>query len=76
VDGYADGRVEFQGRQYDSCATAAEHARGTVTGRRMNTNGWSFWQYLGDDGKEHQLDEARQKLIKTKANPEPGGARE
>jgi hypothetical protein len=65
-----DGRVEFQGDPYDSCSTAAEFARSTVTGRRMNTNGWVFWQYLGQDGKPHLLDEVRQNFIQMKAAPE------
>jgi hypothetical protein len=64
-----DGRVEFQGTHYDSGSTAADYARGSITGRRMNTNGWIFWQYLGEDGKRHLLDEARQKLIKEKTPP-------
>ena len=34
-----DGKVEFQGETYDSCSTAADFARSTVTGRRMSTNG-------------------------------------
>jgi hypothetical protein len=65
-----DGRVEFRGDPYDSCSTAAEYARSTVTGRRMNTNGWSFWQYLGQDGKPHLLDEIRQNFIRMKGTPE------
>lgn len=57
-----DGTVEFQGSTYESCSTAAEVARGTVTGRRMNTNGWSFWQYADEAGKKRILDVARRAL--------------
>lgn len=55
----SDGTVEFDGQSFASCSTAAEHARGTVTGRRMNTNGWSFWQYTDGDGKSRELQHAR-----------------
>ena len=50
-----DGTVEFQGNVYKTCSTAAEVARGTVTGRKMNTNGWSFWQFRDGDGKAKEL---------------------
>jgi hypothetical protein len=62
-----DGKVEFQGTIYDSGSTAAEYARGTVTGRRMNTNGWTFWQYQDDKGNPLCLDDARQRFIKAKS---------
>jgi predicted type IV restriction endonuclease len=61
-----DGKVEFQGTIYDSGSTAAEVARGTVTGRRMHTNGWVFWQYQGDQGHTLCLDDARQRFRKDK----------
>lgn len=62
----ADGKVEFQGSVYDSCSTAAEMARRTVTGRRMKTNGWSFWQYDDADGQKRKLDDARQEFLQRK----------
>src|SRR5262249_4942129 len=65
-----DASVVFQGQNYPSCSTAAEFARGTVTGRRMNTNGWVFWQYQDAEGKRRTLDEARQRLIKAKQQGE------
>jgi hypothetical protein len=52
---HSDGSVEFQAKRYPTCSTAAEIARGTVTGRRMNTNGWSFWQYRDGQGKALEL---------------------
>ncbi len=61
-----DGKVEFQGTLYDSCSTAAEIARGTMTGRRMNTNGWTFWQWLDKDDKKLTLFDARKRLAAMK----------
>lgn len=61
-----NAKVDFQAQLYDSCSTAAEVARGTITGRRMNTNGWAFWQYVDGDGRKQTLDEARQKLLAMK----------
>lgn len=63
-----DGTVEFQGNNYPSCSTAAEFARGTVTGRRMNTNGWTFWQYRNAAGDLVQLNTAREEYLKREAN--------
>jgi len=53
-----DGSVDFDGTAYESCSQAAETARGTAPGRRMNTNGWSFWRY-DDRGAARQLTHAR-----------------
>jgi hypothetical protein len=61
-----DGAVEFGAQRYDSCSTAAEIARSTITGRRMNTNGWSFWQYLDQEGKTLTLEDNRDRFLKTK----------
>ena len=58
----ADGAVEFQQQRYDTCSAAAEAARATVAGRKMNTNGWDFWEYQGADGKNHTLSDARQQI--------------
>lgn len=62
-----DGQVEFQGTKYASCSTAAEFARGTVTGKRMNTNGWVFWQYADGSGATKQLDAARRVWVERNA---------
>jgi hypothetical protein len=64
-----DGKVEFQGTAYDSCSTSADFARSTVTGRRMHTNGWVFWQYVGPDGKTHLLAELRTRFLTLKGGP-------
>ena len=59
----ADGSVEFQGKRHETCSAAAEAARAVVTGRKMHTNGWSFWQTRGDDGMLHDLKSARSRYL-------------
>jgi hypothetical protein len=59
----ADGSVEFGGQRFSSCSSAAEFARSTVTGRKMNTNGWSFWQYTDADQKRRELLHARKLFL-------------
>jgi predicted type IV restriction endonuclease len=61
-----DGAVEFEGTRYNTCSTAAEVARSTITGRKMNTNGWSFWQYLDANQKTVTLFDARQRFLAMK----------
>lgn len=61
-----DGKVAFQGADYDACSGAAAAARGTVVGRPMPTNGWSFWQYDHADGRRRTLDDARREFMRTK----------
>jgi predicted type IV restriction endonuclease len=56
---HMDGSVEFGGQRFSSPSKAAEYARSTITGRPMNTNGWSFWQYLDADKKRRELVYAR-----------------
>ncbi len=63
-----DGSVEFEGKRYSSGSTAADFARSTITGRRMHTNGWVFWQYLDADQKERLLAVARKKSLAMKAS--------
>ena len=58
------GEVEFQGKRYPSSSTAAEVARATVTGRKMPTNGWSFWQVQGESGKRQTLGQIRDAYAK------------
>jgi hypothetical protein len=65
-----DGKVWFQGVTYPSSSQAGEVARGSITGRRMNTNGWSFWQYRDAAGKRLCLDDARKRFVKT-MHPRP-----
>jgi hypothetical protein len=59
----AGGAVEFQGQKHDTCSAAAEAARATVSGRQMNTNGWTFWQYHGTGGKKLTLRDARHQIV-------------
>jgi tetratricopeptide (TPR) repeat protein len=66
----ANGKVEFQGIEYDTCSNAADAARGTVTGQRMNTNGWTFWRYRDGRGEIRTLDDARQHVLRMKNTPE------
>jgi hypothetical protein len=60
---FPDGSVEFGGQRYSSCSTAAETARSTVTGRKMNTNGWVFWQYQDWKGKTSTLLDVRDRYM-------------
>jgi hypothetical protein len=60
-----DGSIEFQGSRFDSCSSAAEMARSTVVGKRLNTNGWVFWQYQDEQGQKCTLDQARKRFLKT-----------
>ena len=55
--------MEFQGRKYTSPSAAGEAARATVTGRKMGTNGWSFWQVEGDGGKPQTLGQVRRAYL-------------
>lgn len=68
-----DGKVEFNGTAHDTCSTAAEIARGTITGRRMNTNGWTFWQYLDANGKAQTLFDVRQRFLEMKGDTPGSG---
>jgi hypothetical protein len=61
-----DGGVEFEGVRYPTCSTAAEVARSTITGRRMNTNGWIFWQYTDQSGKVLNLEYSRSRFMAQK----------
>jgi hypothetical protein len=63
---HPDGTVDFQGTRYDSCSTAAELARGSITGRRMNTNGWQFWQFREGQGKPQELIAVRGRFMREK----------
>jgi hypothetical protein len=60
---HGDGTVEFQGERFSTCSRAAEEARHVITGQKMNTNGWSFWQYTDAAGKKRELIEARAEYL-------------
>ncbi len=62
----ADGRVSWQGREYDSLSTAAGAARASIIGSRPGrkypqTNGWTFWEFVDADGQRKPLDVLRQR---------------
>jgi predicted type IV restriction endonuclease len=54
-----DGTVEFGQERFRSCSTAADTARATITGQKMSTNGWLFWQYQDANGKTLTLADVR-----------------
>jgi hypothetical protein len=61
-----DIRVTFGGQSFDSLSTAAGMARRSVIGappgrKYPQTNGWTFWNYVDEDGRPHPLDELRQR---------------
>jgi hypothetical protein len=64
-----DGSVEFGNERFDTCSRAAERARESVTGRRMNTNGWQFWQCKSTDGKKRELLDIRAEYITKQGSP-------
>ena len=55
----ANGDVEFQGKRYVTPSAAGLAARETITGRKMGTDGWSFWQIAGADGRTRTLGQVR-----------------
>ncbi len=62
-----DGTVTFQGKNYSSSSSAAEVARGTITGRPMHTNGWVFWKYRNEAEKLVLLNVARKEYLRRNA---------
>jgi hypothetical protein len=62
-----DGSIEFGQTRYRTCSTAAEIERSTLTGRKMHTNGWSFWQFLDADGKTQTLRDVRAAFLSKKS---------
>jgi hypothetical protein len=59
-----DGRIEFDGKVYDSLSAAAGMARKSVScapaGRPLPpTNGWTFWQYSDDNGGLREIGQLR-----------------
>ena len=55
----AGGQVEFQGKHYLSPSAAAEAAKANITGRKMASDGWVFWQVQTEDGKPRTLGQVR-----------------
>jgi hypothetical protein len=69
-----DGAVEYQGQRYPTSSAAAEAARKVITGKRLNTNGWTFWQYESADGKTLTLADARKQLARPRSKVGGGQA--
>jgi hypothetical protein len=65
-----DGQIVFQGTAYTSCSEAGVVARAHITGQRMSTNGWMFWQYKDSTGKRRCLADARKQLTKPQLSRE------
>ena len=55
----ANGEIEFHSQRYATSSAAGEAARATITGRKMNTNGWTFWRVTCADGKTRTLGQVR-----------------
>jgi hypothetical protein len=51
-----DGALEFHGKLYKTCSGAAVAATGKPT------DGWNFWQYMSNDGKNSTLKDLRKKF--------------
>lgn len=64
-----NGSVTFKGKTYDTCSAAGEAAREFVSGRKMNTNGWIFWQFRGTGSKPRTLNDARAEYATTMSGP-------
>jgi predicted type IV restriction endonuclease len=58
--------IWWEGQEFESLSTAAGVARASVIGRPPDrkypqTNGWTFWHFTDEDGRDRPLDELRQK---------------
>ena len=65
-----NGAVDFRGTRYYSCSDAANMSRQSITGQKMSTNGWAFWQYEDAGGCIRTLENARNKYME-KLQPNP-----
>jgi hypothetical protein len=73
-----DGKISFGGDRYDSLSTAAGQARRTVIGSPEGrlypqTNGWTFWQFVDDDGRWQQVDVLRRRFWSKTTRPTTSG---
>ena len=55
----SNGEVEFRGQKYTTVSAAGQAVRQAITGRKMGTNGWTFWRVTGVDGKTRTLGQVR-----------------
>jgi 5-methylcytosine-specific restriction protein B len=74
-----DGRVDFNGKTFNSPSSAAIDAvRQAAPGRAFpNTNGWRWWQFKDAEGVFRELDFVRQKAVamRSSAGPITSGVR-
>jgi Restriction Enzyme Adenine Methylase Associated len=73
-------RIVFNGQEFDSLSTAGGVARksvaGSFPGRDIpQTNGWTFWQFRGSDGRLLELDDLRRELYQRKVITLPSDRR-
>lgn len=70
-----DGRIRFQDEVFESLSEAAGMARVAVKGppsdgrRYYQTNGWTFWKFVGSDGVWREMDHLRQRLLRAGGTP-------
>lgn len=61
-----DGRVRFGNEVVDSLSRAGSLAmasvRGKVRGKLPSVDGWTFWRFMGENGKATLIDEKRRAL--------------
>jgi hypothetical protein len=74
------GRIVFNAVAYDSLSTAGGVARKSVAGAFPGrdipqTNGWTFWQCRGSDGRLLALDDLRREFYERKVINLPGDRR-
>jgi len=67
-----DGRVRFGDQIVDSLsgagALAKASVRGKVRGKLPSVDGWTFWRFIGENGKATLIDEKRQALRQKRAH--------
>ena len=72
-----DGRVRFGNEVYKSLSIAAAAARVAVKGppedgrKYYQTNGWTFWEYEGEDGKANPMETLRARYLRQRLETQP-----
>jgi len=76
-----DGRVRVGQEIYKSLSIAAGAARVAVKGppddgrRYYQTNGWTFWEYVDERGRRHEIEEVRKRYLADRASDDPPSGR-
>jgi hypothetical protein len=60
---HPDGTVEWHGKRFSSCSTAAIRARASVAGHPISVNGWNFWHYVDSSNRTLTLADARKRYL-------------